>query len=61
MRNKQTLKTEGSDWVKDEDLAAAGGRAGAAAAMMVACADEARAISVIFPRNRQSKVVIILK
>ena len=47
MRNKQTLKTEGSDWVEDEDLAVAGGRAGAAAAMRAACADEARAILLL--------------
>ena len=45
MRNKQTL--EGSDWVKDEDLAAAGGCAGAAAAMRAAYADEARAILLL--------------
>jgi dienelactone hydrolase len=45
--NKQTLKTEGSDWVKDEDLAVAGRCAGAATAMRAACADEARAILLL--------------
>jgi len=48
-QNKPTLKTEGS-----EALAAAGGRAGAAAMMQAACADEGRAILLVlgFPWRR---------
>jgi len=40
------LKTEGSDWVKDEDLATTSGQAGAITAMTVDWADEARAIQI---------------